>query len=92
MIHDTYFPLGREKKDIFHDRILVESGDLIYDSTSQGIPIYIPPNVLRMLASPKGYHSKFTMMVKRSEKLKMFDGMVKLSEEIFSFIQSTMKK
>ena len=53
MIHDTYFPLGREKKDIFHDRILVESGDFIYDSTSQGIPIYIPPNVLKNAHIPK---------------------------------------
>jgi len=53
MKHDAFIPLGREEKDIFHDRILVESGDLLYDSTSQGIPIYIPPTVLKNAHIPK---------------------------------------
>ena len=42
---------GREKKDIFHDRILMESGEL-YDASSDGTPVIVSDNVLKNAIIP----------------------------------------
>ena len=42
---------GRGKKDIFHDRILMESGEL-YDASSDGTPIIVSDRVLKNAIIP----------------------------------------
>ena len=42
---------GTNKKDIFHDRILMESGEL-YDSSSDGIPVIVSDTVLKNAIIP----------------------------------------